>query len=99
MAAGAQFRLMGSTIVLSISTSVFNSYLRPQLNSILGPVAGGSLNSLGNLMHEMPEAVSEQVRLALSEGYNHQTLVLCAAAALQIPASLLLWNRTKQLVA
>ncbi|KAI1850144.1 hypothetical protein JX266_004523 [Neoarthrinium moseri] len=99
MAAGAQFRLMGSTIVLSISTSVFNSYLRLHLNDALASADGTDLNSLVYAMHNPAEAASEQIRFTLAEGYNRQTLVLCVAAALQVPASLLLWNKKAHLVA
>lgn len=98
MAAGAQFRLMGSTIVLSISTSVFNTYMRPQLSTILGISGSGEMPDLGTSLASVSEQVSEQIKFALAHGYNRQTLVLCVAAALQIPAALLLWKRGKQLV-
>lgn len=98
MGAGAQFRFMGSAIVLSISTSVLNNYLRPHLSTILG-IAGADLNSLGDSLSMASEAVAEQVRQVVAEGYNRQTLVLCVTAALQVPATLLLWTTKKKLVA
>ncbi|KAF3003338.1 hypothetical protein E8E14_001185 [Neopestalotiopsis sp. 37M] len=98
MAAGAQFRLMGSTIVLSISTSVFNTYMRPQLSTILGISGSGEMPDLGTTLASVSEQVAEQIKFALAHGYNRQTLVLCVAAALQIPTALLLWKRGKQLV-
>ncbi|KAI0469912.1 hypothetical protein GGR56DRAFT_160185 [Xylariaceae sp. FL0804] len=93
--ASAQFRFMGSAIVLSISTSVFNSYVKPQLGAILG-IKQADLNDLGNVVSMSTEAVREDVRQALVEGYNRQTLVLCIASALQVPATMLLWSRKKK---
>ncbi|KAI4861555.1 putative efflux pump antibiotic resistance protein [Hypoxylon rubiginosum] len=98
MAAGAQFRMIGSTIVLTISTSVFNTYMRGQLSAILGTTDIGALTSLSSSVSSLPIELAEQVKFALSKGYNHQTLVLCISAALQIPAALLLWRNNKKLV-
>ncbi|OTA92494.1 hypothetical protein M434DRAFT_396376 [Hypoxylon sp. CO27-5] len=93
MGAGAQFRMIGSTMILAIATSVFNGYARSHLQAITGSSDTNALSQL-NLLH--PD-VQEQVRYALSEAYNRQNLVLCASAAMQIPASLLMWKK-KQVV-
>ncbi|KAI1110902.1 hypothetical protein F5Y14DRAFT_338081 [Nemania sp. NC0429] len=98
MAAGAQFRMIGSAIVLSISTSVFNSYVRAQFSTILGTPDTSALANPIAFFESLPEELAEQVRFALANGYNRQTLVLCISAALQIPSALLLWERGKQLV-
>ncbi|KAH7304787.1 major facilitator superfamily domain-containing protein [Stachybotrys elegans] len=98
MAAGAQFRLMGSTIVLSISTSVFNTHVRSRVSAITGSPDATDLNSFSDTVFNLSHAAAVDVRRAQAEGYNRQTLVLCGAAALQIFASLLLWNRKKQLI-
>ncbi|KAI1503030.1 putative multidrug resistance protein fnx1 [Biscogniauxia marginata] len=95
MGAGAQFRMIGSSIVLAISTSVFNTYARPHLEALLGISDVDSL--VGNSLTLLPQELQEEVRYTLSEGYNRQILVLCVSAALQIPASLLMWKK-KQLV-
>ncbi|OTA64073.1 putative multidrug resistance protein fnx1 [Hypoxylon sp. EC38] len=93
MGAGAQFRMIGSTMILAIATSVFNGYARSHLQAITGSSDTNALSQL-SLLH--PD-VQEQVRYALSEAYNRQNLVLCASAAMQIPASLLMWKK-KQVV-
>jgi hypothetical protein len=93
LGAGSQFRFIGGSIVLAISTSVFNSYTRPQLENLLGISNLDSFVSIGAL----PAALQEQVRFILAEGYNRQIIVLCVSASLQAPASLLMWKK-KQLV-
>ncbi|KAI1102716.1 putative multidrug resistance protein fnx1 [Jackrogersella minutella] len=94
MGAGAQFRMIGCAIILSIATSVFNGYARAQLQSILGDSDTNALTQLGTL----PQELQEQVRYALTEAYNRQDLVLCASAAMQIPASLLMWKKKQVLI-
>ncbi|KAI1207295.1 putative multidrug resistance protein fnx1 [Annulohypoxylon truncatum] len=93
MGAGAQFRMIGSAIILSIATSVYNGYARHQLQDILGVSDTNALTQ----MDTFPQGLQEQIRYALTEAYNRQNLVLCASAAFQIPASLLMWKK-KQIV-
>ncbi|KAI1638591.1 putative multidrug resistance protein fnx1 [Biscogniauxia mediterranea] len=93
LGAGAQFRFVGSSMVLAIATSVFNSYARPRLEELLGV---SDPDSLIPILPTLAQALQEQARYTLAEGYNRQTLVLCVSAALQIPASLLMWKK-KQL--
>jgi hypothetical protein len=95
MGAASQFRMMGSAIVVAISTSVFNSYVRPQLASLLGLSVSGmdSLQSLSQYLGLLPVEVQENLRLTLAEGYNRQMLVLCVSAAAQIPAAFLMWKK------
>ncbi|KAI3321485.1 hypothetical protein HD806DRAFT_523965 [Xylariaceae sp. AK1471] len=97
MGSGAQFRSMGSSIVLAISTSVFNTYARPKLQELLGVSSSDDLLFSREALASLPHALLEEVRLVLAEGYNRQVLVLAVSAALQVPASLLMW-RKKQLV-
>ncbi|CAJ2502464.1 Uu.00g098580.m01.CDS01 [Anthostomella pinea] len=97
MGAGAQFRMMGSAVILAISTSVFNTYTRPILQKLLGVSDSDSLIQSGASLASLPQALQDQVRYTLGEGYNRQILVLCVSAALQIPFTLLMWKK-KQLV-
>ncbi|KAI0010709.1 putative multidrug resistance protein fnx1 [Xylariaceae sp. FL0662B] len=94
LGAGCQFRFVGSSMVLAISTSVFNSYARSRLEALLGV---SDPDYLIPVLFTLPQALQEQVRYTLAEGYNRQALALCISAALQIPASLLMWKK-KQLV-
>ncbi|KAI9643296.1 hypothetical protein NHQ30_007913 [Ciborinia camelliae] len=93
MATGSQFQVMGSTIVLSIGTSVFNGHTRALLESLLGGSSSASVVHLGESIQHVPHEVQDQIRRILAEGYNRQSLVLCAAAAAQVPAALLLWRK------
>ncbi|KAH9892320.1 putative multidrug resistance protein fnx1 [Xylariomycetidae sp. FL2044] len=97
MGTGSQFRMVGSSIMLAISTSVFNSYVRPELSKLLDPAQVNDLIHSGEALSLLQGEVREQVRHAFAEGYNRQSLVLCVAAALQIPATLLLWKRANPL--
>ncbi|KAI0835899.1 putative multidrug resistance protein fnx1 [Hypoxylon sp. FL0890] len=90
MGAGSQFRMMGGTMVLAISTSVFNTYARPQLQSLLGV---SDTDTLIQFLPTLPQQLQDQVRYVLAEGYNRQVLVLCVSAALQVPASVMMWKK------
>jgi hypothetical protein len=96
MGAGNQFRMMGGAIILSIATSVFNTYVRPELSARLDPTASESVLVSGTLLDSLPPQVATDVRGVLAEGFNRQMIVLCVCSALQIPASLLMWQK-KQL--
>ncbi|KAI1111251.1 major facilitator superfamily domain-containing protein [Nemania sp. NC0429] len=97
MGSGAQFRSMGSSIVLAISTSVFNTYVRPNLQELLKVSSSDDLLFSQDKLASLAPALLDKVRLILAEGYNRQVLVLAVSAALQVPASLLMWKK-KQLV-
>ncbi|KAH9886888.1 putative multidrug resistance protein fnx1 [Xylariomycetidae sp. FL2044] len=90
MGAAAQFRMMGSAIVLSIATSVFNSRVRHDLENtgleIFGTMAVQDMNNL-------PLASQRALQSILAEGYNVQMIVLSISAAAQIPATALLWQK------
>ncbi|KAI1354865.1 putative multidrug resistance protein fnx1 [Xylaria sp. FL0043] len=93
LGAGSQFRLMGGAIILAISTSVFNGYVRPHLASQLGI---SDTDTLTQVLSTFPRELQEEARVVLAVGYSRQMLVLAISAALQIPATLLLWQK-KQL--
>lgn len=93
MGAGNQFRMIGSAIVIAVSTSVLNNYLRAQLPSLLGASEDNPFQSLGKDLASLPPDLQNEVRLLLAEGFNRQMLVLCASAAAQVPASLLIWKK------
>ncbi|KAI0396977.1 major facilitator superfamily domain-containing protein [Xylariaceae sp. FL0594] len=97
MGSGAQFRSMGSSIVLAISTSVFNTDALPKLQKLLRVSNSDELLFSGASLAALPPAVLAEARHVLAEGYNRQVLVLAVSAALQVPASLLMWKK-KQLV-
>ncbi|KAG6362567.1 hypothetical protein INS49_007659 [Diaporthe citri] len=89
LAAGSQFRFIGSSMILAISSSVFNSFARSRLRDL----GVGDPDTLAFILPTLPNAIQEQVRYTLAEGYSRQTLTLCISAALQVPASLLMWKK------
>lgn len=93
MGAGSQFRMMGSAIVVAITTAVFNSLVRPRFATLLGVSDFGELADLSRELRHLPTTLQEQIRLVLSEAYNRQMLMLCGFSAAQVPAALLLWNK------
>lgn len=94
LAAGSQFRFIGSSMILAISSSVFNSYARSRLRDL----GIEDPDALSFILPSLPNALQEQVRLTLAEGYDRQTIVLCVSSALQIPASLLMWKKKPVIV-
>ncbi|KAI1338781.1 putative multidrug resistance protein fnx1 [Xylariaceae sp. FL0016] len=89
----AQMRMIGSAIVLAISTSVFNSYVRPEVAKLLNVPDAASAVLSGRFIATLEQGLQVEVRQILAEGYNRQTLVLCISAALQIPASLMVLDK------
>lgn len=81
-------------MILAISSSVFNSYARSRLRDL----GVGDPDVLSFILPTLPNAIQEQVRHTLADGYNRQTLVLCVSAALQVPASLLMWKKKPVIV-
>lgn len=90
LGAGSQFRFMGGSVVLAIATSVFSSYVRPLLEANLGI---SNPDVLVQILPTFPPEAQQQIRLVLAEGYSRQILVLAVSAALQFPATLLMWRK------
>ncbi|KAF2970349.1 hypothetical protein GQX73_g3234 [Xylaria multiplex] len=90
LGAGSQFRFMGGAIVLAVSTSVFNGYVRPRLESQLGI---SDADTLTQILPTVSRELQEQARRILAGGYSNQILVLAVSAVLQIPATLLMWRK------
>ncbi|ORX94599.1 MFS multidrug transporter-like protein [Clohesyomyces aquaticus] len=99
MAAVSQLRVMGGAIVLAIATSVFNSYTHPRLAKFQEAfhLPGDSTTS-AQLLALADGQEKNEIRSILAHGYNLQMYVLCAFAAAQIPAALLLWRKKQILV-
>ncbi|KAI0868252.1 putative multidrug resistance protein fnx1 [Hypoxylon argillaceum] len=93
LGAGSQFRFMGGAIVLAISTSIFNSYVRPRIESDLGI---SDPDAIVQILPSLSQALHEQTRKIFAVGYSHQILVLAVSAGLQIPATLLMWKKEQR---
>jgi hypothetical protein len=85
--------MMGGAIILAIATSVFNSYTNPRLGAVAGLPDDSSLVSLSQYLAEAPVNVKEDIQVTLTKGYNWQMVVLCVVGALQIPLTLLMWQK------
>jgi hypothetical protein len=94
MGAVTQLRIMGGAIVLSIATSVFNSYSTPRLMDYMSryDITRDMIYSTYGIA-KLNEADQVAVKAVLTEGFNRQMIVLSAFAAAQIPTSILLWRR------
>lgn len=84
---------MGGSVVLAIATSIFNSYVRPRVESQLGI---SDADILIQILPTLPKVLQEQARHILAEGYSRQILVLAVSAGLQIPATLLMWRKEQR---
>ncbi|KAH7313897.1 major facilitator superfamily domain-containing protein [Stachybotrys elegans] len=95
MGAAGQLRMIGSTVVLAISTSIFNSHIRPRMEDILGSMPASSEWALSSseAIGLLPQQVQGDIRQVLAEGFNWQILTLCISAALQIPAALMILRK------
>ncbi|KAI1113663.1 putative multidrug resistance protein fnx1 [Nemania sp. NC0429] len=97
LGAGNQFRLVGSTIIIALATSIFNSYIRGTLADLLGSDAI-SLVSLGQELVSLPTNKQNAARIALSQGFRRQILVLAGSAGAQIPSSFLFWRKQQIMI-
>ncbi|KAI1355098.1 major facilitator superfamily MFS-1 [Xylaria sp. FL0043] len=98
LGAGNQFRLIGSAIVIAISTSIFNSYIQPELANLLDDSPGIDPLELGQALRSLPFDRQSALRGILSQGYRRQMIVLAASAAAQIPSSFLLWKERQIMI-
>jgi hypothetical protein len=85
MGAIGQVRIMGGAIVLSIATSVFNSYTRPRLHALLGKADFKPEHGSGS-----PSVPNDDVRNLFAQGYNLQMAILAAFSVAQFLAVLLM---------
>ena len=89
--------MIGSAISIAVCTSVFNSYVRPRV-ATFGFTSTDALVTLEQELTSLPLDTQHAVRRILAKAYNRQMLVLCASAAAQIPAGLLLWKKEQILI-
>ncbi|KAI1330226.1 putative multidrug resistance protein fnx1 [Xylariaceae sp. FL0255] len=90
LGAGSQFRFMGGAVVLAIATALFNSYTNARLDAQIG---FSDTNALIQVLPTLAQSVQDNVRRILATGFSHQVLVLAVSAALQVPATLLMWQK------
>ncbi|KAF2492665.1 MFS general substrate transporter [Lophium mytilinum] len=91
-----QFRQFGSTIGLSVATSLMNAKLKSDLPSILEPTQLEALLQSTAVIHQFPHAVKVVVDEVFVEGYRLQMEVITAFAGVCVLAALMVW-KTKQI--
>ena len=88
-----QFRVLGGTIGLAISTTVLNSFVKNKLPTMLSPA---EIAGIGNSLSEIAKLTVEQqefVRRTFAEGYARQIWVTAGFSGLVVVSSFLMWER------
>ena len=94
MGAITQFRALGGVIGISITTNVFNSYIRSHLATALTPgQITDLLQSVENNIASLPPDIESFVRSTFASAYDLQTKVMIAFAVAQILAIALMWEK------
>lgn len=94
MGSANQFRAIGSTLLVAVTTALFNGLVFPRLSElgISDPNRVIETYSHGG-MTGIPAHVWNDARRVLSEGYNRQMYALVACGVAQAAVSLLLWEK------
>ncbi|KAK8039562.1 hypothetical protein PG993_007973 [Apiospora rasikravindrae] len=94
MGAANQFRAIGSTLMVAVTTALFNGFVFPRLSElgISDPNRVIETYSHGGRA-EIPEDVWNDARRILSQGYNRQMYALVACGVAQAAVALLLWEK------
>lgn len=85
---------MGAVIGVSIATCILNTYVDKQLRGSLSPTQIETLLQSSAAIYLLPPNLQTFTRLVFAEGYNLQIKVLIGFSAAQIPAALLMWEKT-----
>ncbi|KAI0146368.1 putative multidrug resistance protein fnx1 [Xylariaceae sp. FL1272] len=94
-----QFRAIGSSVLVAVTTAVFNGYVYPQLLGLGISNPDTVIEAYSEARRNVAPEVWDEARRSLSKGYDRQMLVLVASAAAQIFAALLLWKKIQIRVA
>ncbi|KAF2262723.1 MFS general substrate transporter [Lojkania enalia] len=88
-----QFRIFGSTIGLSIATSVLNAKLRAELPRMLSPEKLEAVLRSTTVIHKLPGNVRSVVEDVFGEGYALQLKVVVAFAAVNVLTTCMVWRK------
>ncbi|KAF2807322.1 MFS general substrate transporter [Mytilinidion resinicola] len=88
-----QFRQFGSTIGLSVATSLMNAKLKSELPSILKPVQLEALLQSTTAIHQFPREVKLVVEEVFVEGYRLQMEVIIAFAGACVLVALIIFKK------
>jgi hypothetical protein len=93
MGAANQFRAIGSTVMVAISTATFNGFVFPKLSGIGISDPNRVVQTYGKGRTGISPEVWNAAKGILSQGYDRQMLVLMACAAAQAAVALLMWKK------
>ena len=89
----AQFRMLGSSVGVAITSSVLNNYLKHHLASFLDPDQITKLLQTSQTIKSYTPAVQEQIRHVFVHGYNIQFRILVGVAAVNLMSCAMMWRR------
>ncbi|KAK7948856.1 uncharacterized protein PG986_009742 [Apiospora aurea] len=94
MGAANQFRAIGSTLMVAVTTALFNGFVFPRLSElgISDPNRVIETYSHGGTVG-IAEDVWNDARGILPQGYNRQMYALVACGVAQVAVALLLWEK------
>ncbi|KAI0889177.1 major facilitator superfamily domain-containing protein [Annulohypoxylon maeteangense] len=88
-----QFRFLGSTVVLSVITSVGNTWVKNRLSEALGSENLGLLFESTELIDSLPSDLETLVRNRFIESFNLQMEIVLGVAVVSVFTTLLMWQR------
>lgn len=96
MGTANQFRAIGSTVMVAITTALFNGFVLPQLSGLGISDPNRVIETYSQGETEIPPEIWDEARHILSEGYNRQMFALVACGAAQAAVALLFWKKNQK---
>lgn len=93
MGTANQFRAIGSTVLVAITTALFNGFVIPHLSGLGISDPNRVIETYSQAETEISPEVWDEARKILSKGYNRQMFALVACGAAQAAVALLLWTK------
>lgn len=94
-AAGTQFRFLGSSFVVSITTAVGNGWIKDRLSSSLTPSQIDRIFESTASINNLPEQLQPIVRSTFVRGFNLQMHIVLGFAVASIFSIALMWRRSQ----
>ncbi|KAF7934497.1 hypothetical protein BELL_0318g00110 [Botrytis elliptica] len=94
MSGAGQFRALGRSIGIAISTNVINDHITSALASILSLIQLNQLLQSAKVLTKFPPRLLAITRKAYSDAYNTQMFVLAAFSAASLMNTVLFWEKT-----
>ncbi|KAF2471879.1 putative multidrug resistance protein fnx1 [Lindgomyces ingoldianus] len=88
-----QFRLLGGALAVAIVTAVMNNDVRRTLLPLMSPGELAQILRTTEAIEELKEPLRTIVKDAFLKGYNMQLRILFGFAAVEIPATIFMWQK------